>query len=64
MPGRRTPATRLRASAAGGAQALWVIAGGVPQRWIIDNLKAGVDKPDPEERGLNPSFALISNEKP
>ena len=28
VPGRRTPATRLRASAAGGAQALVVIAGG------------------------------------
>ena len=30
--------------------------GGVPSRWIIDNLKAGVDKPDREEPRLNPSF--------
>ena len=30
--------------------------GGVPGRWIIDNLKAGVDKPDREEPRLNPSF--------
>ena len=30
--------------------------GGVPERWIIDNLKAGVDKPDREEPRLNPSF--------
>ena len=30
--------------------------GGVPARWIIDNLKAGVDKPDREEPRLNPSF--------
>ena len=29
---------------------------GVPERWIIDNLKAGVDKPDREEPRLNPSF--------
>ncbi len=31
--------------------------GGVPGRWIIDNLKAGVDKADREEPRLNPSFA-------
>ncbi len=30
--------------------------GGVPDRWIIDNLKAGVNKPDREEPQLNPSF--------
>ena len=30
--------------------------GGVPGRWIIDNLKAGVDQPDREEPRLNPSF--------
>ena len=30
--------------------------GGVPSRWIIDNLKAGVDKPDREAPRLNPSF--------
>ncbi len=30
--------------------------GGVPGRWVIDNLKAGVDKPDREEPRLNPSF--------
>ena len=30
--------------------------GGVPERWIIDNLKAGVDKPHREEPRLNPSF--------
>ena len=30
--------------------------GGVPERWIIDNLKSGVDKPDREEPQLNPSF--------
>ena len=30
--------------------------GGVPERWIIDNLKAGVNKPDREEPQLNPSF--------
>ena len=30
--------------------------GGVPERLIIDNLKAGVDKPDREEPRLNPSF--------
>ena len=30
--------------------------GGVPERWIIDNLKAGVAKPDREEPQLNPSF--------
>ena len=30
--------------------------GGVPERWIIDNLKAGVDKPDREAPRLNPSF--------
>ena len=30
--------------------------GGVPERWIIDNLKAGVHKPDREEPQLNPSF--------
>ena len=31
--------------------------GAVPARWIIDNLKAGVDKADREEPRLNPSFA-------
>ena len=30
--------------------------GGVPERWIIDNLKAGVDKPDREAPRLSPSF--------
>ena len=30
--------------------------GGVPGRWIIDNLKSGVDKPDREQPQLNPSF--------
>ena len=30
--------------------------GGVPERWIIDNLKAGVDQPDREELRLNPSL--------
>ena len=30
--------------------------GGVPERWIIDNLKAGVQKPDREAPQLNPSF--------
>ena len=30
--------------------------GGVPGRWIIDNLKFGVDKPDREQPQLNPSF--------
>ena len=30
--------------------------GGVPERWIVDNLKAGVDRPDREEPRLNPSF--------
>ena len=30
--------------------------GGVPRRWVIDNLKSGVDKPDREEPQLNPSF--------
>ena len=30
---------------------------GVTTRWIIDNLKAGVDKADREEPRLNPSFA-------
>ena len=30
--------------------------GGVPERRIIDNLKAGVDKPHSEEPRLNPSF--------
>ncbi len=30
--------------------------GGVPERWIINNLKAGVDKPGREEPRLNPSF--------
>ena len=30
--------------------------GGVPGRWIIDNPKAGVDKPDREAPQLNPSF--------
>ena len=30
--------------------------GGVPSRWIIDNLKAGVDRPDREAPRLNPSF--------
>ena len=30
--------------------------GGVPKCWIIDNLKAGVHKPDREEPQLNPSF--------
>ena len=42
----------------------WILArrsafeyiGGFPSRWIIDNLKAGVDKPDREESQLNPSF--------
>ncbi len=30
--------------------------GGVPERWIIDNLKAGVTRADREEPQLNPSF--------
>ena len=30
--------------------------GGVPERWIIDNLKSGVDRPDREDPQLNPSF--------
>ena len=30
--------------------------GGVPRRWIVDNLKAGVDRPGREEPRLNPSF--------
>ncbi len=30
--------------------------GGTPRRWIIDNLKSGVDKPDREAPQLNPSF--------
>ncbi len=30
--------------------------GGSPRRWIIDNLKSGVDKPDREAPQLNPSF--------
>ena len=30
--------------------------GGVPERWIIDNLKAGVHKPDREAPQLNASF--------
>lgn len=30
--------------------------GGVPSRWIIDNLKAGVDKPDRDAPRLHPSF--------
>ena len=30
--------------------------GGVPGRWIIDNLKSGVDKPDRKQPQLNPSF--------
>ena len=35
--------------------------GGLPSRWIIDNLKAGVDKPDREEPRLNPSFREFAN---
>ena len=31
--------------------------GGVPRRWVIDNLKAGVDMPGREEVRLNPTFA-------
>ena len=31
--------------------------GGVPRRWVIDNLKAGVDAPGREEFRLNPTFA-------
>ena len=34
--------------------------GGVPERWIIDNLKAGVDRPDREEPRLNPSFRELA----
>ena len=30
--------------------------GGAPRRWIVDNLKAGVDRPGREEPRLNPSF--------
>ncbi len=30
--------------------------GGVPERWIIDNLKAGIHKPDREAPQLNASF--------
>ena len=30
--------------------------GGTPQRWIIDNLKSGVDDPDRDDIRLNPSF--------
>ena len=33
---------------------------GVPERWIIDNLKAGVDKPDREAPRLNPSFRELA----
>ena len=32
---------------------------GVPRHWIIDNLKAGVDKPGREEFRLNPTFAAF-----
>ena len=34
--------------------------GGVPERWIIDNLKVGVDKPDREEPRLSPSFRELT----
>ena len=30
--------------------------GGTPRRWIIDNLKSGVDDPDRDDIRLNPSF--------
>ena len=30
--------------------------GGTPQRWIIDNLKSGVDDPDRDDIRLNPSY--------
>ena len=30
--------------------------GGTPQRWIIDNLKSGVDAPGGDDLRLNPSF--------
>ena len=30
--------------------------GGTPQRWIIDNLKSGVDEPGSDNLRLNPSF--------
>ena len=33
--------------------------GDVPDRWIIDNLKSGVDKPDRVEPRLNPSFREV-----